>query len=509
MAVDPVAAELSHVGSSLARAAGLANGVGAIIVFGYLAVLPRVFATRSAIAAGRSIDPVVVAAFVGYFVLSGVVGALTGSRLGRPLAAWAARGGDPTETERAAVLGQPWRQANNGFYYWAGAAIFFSVLVALRPHWTPLASAVTGGGITLAAVTVWLVSFLLVERAMRPVTAIALGGSGAPHGQRTLNIRAKFLWTWALGAGVPLLAIAGTPLLARDAVVPLDEVLVVIALAVGAYLVLSSSRSVADPISEVTATMERVADGDLKSKVSVDDASEVGRLQAGFNSMVAGLRERALLEDLFGRHVGIDVARHELERGVGLGGELREISALFVDVIGSTSMTQERPANAVVDMLNALFAAIARCAEAEGGWVNKFVGDAALVIVGAPRECADHAARALRIATAVRSEVVALARAHEGLDVGIGVSTGVAVAGNIGAEQRYEYTVIGDPVNEASRLSDAAKLAEGRVLASSEAVAAAGADGAQWEPYAELELRGRAQRTRAYRPLGVTSAATE
>jgi len=500
---DRVKAQLLRSGALLARAGGLANGLGAVIVFVYLAVLPSVFASTATIAAGRNTGlPVVVGVFAGYFVLSGVVGAIIGARLARPLTAWAARGGQPTETERLAALRQPWIQATHAFCYWAGAAILFAVVVALLPQTTPLSLAVTFFGVMLAAMTVWLVQFLLVERAMRPVTAMALAGSGAEHGQRTLTIRAKFLLTWALGAGIPLLWIAGTPLLAKDAVIPLDEVLVVIALGVGAFLVLSSSRSVADPITHVTSTLERVAQGDLDSTVSVDDASEVGRLQAGFNNMVAGLRERALLEDLFGRHVGIEVARHELERGVGLGGELREISALFVDVIGSTAMAQREPATTVVDALNSLFTAVARCAEAEGGGVNKFLGDAALVIVGAPQACPDHAARALRIARAVRREVDALALVHAGLDVGTGVSTGLAVAGNIGAEQRYEYTVIGDPVNEAARLSDAAKSAPGRVLASEAAVVVAATEGVNWQPYAEIELRGRGQPTHAYEPSG-------
>ncbi|TML63312.1 MAG: adenylate/guanylate cyclase domain-containing protein, partial [Actinobacteria bacterium] len=143
---------------------------------------------------------------------------------------------------------------------------------------------------------------------------------------------------------------------------------------------------------------------------------------------------------------------------------------MFVDLIGSTSLAQSRPPEDVVAVLNALFAAVVGAVGAEGGWVNKFEGDGALCIFGAPDVQPDHAARALRSARSLRATLAQL----DDVDVGIGVSAGVVVAGNVGAEQRYEYTVIGDPVNEAARLTDEAKRQPGRVLAGESAVRIAG-----------------------------------
>jgi adenylate cyclase len=87
-----------------------------------------------------------------------------------------------------------------------------------------------------------------------------------------------------------------------------------------------SARSVAEPITAVRGALARVRAGDFRVRLAVDDGSEVGLLQAGFNEMAMGLRER--LRDLFGRHVGEDVARRALEAGVSLGGDRREIAAL-------------------------------------------------------------------------------------------------------------------------------------------------------------------------------------
>jgi adenylate cyclase len=235
-------------------------------------------------------------------------------------------------------------------------------------------------------------------------------------------------------------------------------------------------------------------------EVPVDDGAEVGLLQAGFNKMVSGLRERRQLQDLFGRYVGEDVARQAIERGVALGGERREVSALFVDLIGSTTLTQTQSPDDVVALLNRFFDVVVRAVAAEGGWVNKFEGDGALCVFGAPMNQDDHATRALRAARTIRRELLALNAAQIGLDAAIGVSSGSAVAGNVGAEQRYEYTVIGDPVNEAARLTDEAKHRLGRVLASEEAVARADGEARSWTVADELQLRGRVEPTLVYEP---------
>jgi adenylate cyclase len=184
--------------------------------------------------------------------------------------------------------------------------------------------------------------------------------------------------------------------------------------------------------------------------------------------------------------------RYAVEHGVGLGGEVREVSALFVDVVGSTAMAQRLAPTEVVALLNELFRLVVRAVGGEGGWVNKFEGDAALCVFGAPMAQPDHAARALRAARRLRDDLMAWG----GLDVGIGVSSGPAVAGNVGAEERYEYTVIGDPVNEAARLSEAAKAVPQRALASSGAVGAAGTGG--WLPAGALALRGRSEPTEVF-----------
>jgi adenylate cyclase len=245
----------------------------------------------------------------------------------------------------------------------------------------------------------------------------------------------------------------------------------------------------------VRSGLERVQAGDLDTTVPVDDGGEIGMLQAGFNRMASGLREREQLRDLFGRHVGEEVARQAVEQSAGLGGEQRAASVLFVDLVGSTAIAQEQAPDDVVSMLNEFFGQVVRTVAAEGGWVNKFEGDGALCVFGAPADQPDHAARALR---AARTLGVAQ-RDH--LPAGIGVTSGTVVAGNVGAEQRYEYTVIGDPVNEAARLTEEAKHHAGHVLASKSTVMSAGAEGSNWTEIGTFPLRGRSEPTVAFAPV--------
>jgi adenylate cyclase len=310
--------------------------------------------------------------------------------------------------------------------------------------------------------------------------------------------------SWALGADLFLVMI-GLTYLGRPAGDPPSAAaiwfLVDSGLVAGAIVLYVAARSVADPLRELRRAVGRVRAGDLDVEVAVDDGAEVGLLQAGFNKMVADLRERRQLEDLFGRYVGQDVARDALERGVRLGGERREVSALFVDLIGSTTLTQTRSPDEVVGILNRFFEIVVRTVAAEGGWVNKFEGDGALCVFGAPVAQDDHATRALRAARTIRREILALTATQPGFDAALGVSSGTAVAGHVGAEQRYEYTVIGDPVNEAARLTDEAKHRLGRVLASDEAVARCDGEARSWVVADELQLRGRSEPTLVYEPV--------
>jgi adenylate cyclase len=321
---------------------------------------------------------------------------------------------------------------------------------------------------------------------------------------------------WSLGTGVPLLGIV---MVALAGVADGDEdptrlaatvgFLAVIGFAVGLLAIAVASRSIADPIGAVRDGMARVEEGELEVSVPVDDGSEVGLLEAGFNRMAAGLRERERLRDLFGRHVGREVARAALQEDgdVQLGGEVREVAVVYADVIGSTSLAGRRPPHEVVALLNDFFRLVVETVEEQGGWVNKFEGDAALCIFGAPTARPDAACDALRAARRLGER---LDEGLQGADAGIGVSAGAAVAGNVGTEERFEYTVIGDPVNEAARLSELAKRRPERLLASSGVIERVGAEEAAcWEVREEVVLRGRDEPTALAKPVRPGRGASE
>ncbi len=165
---------------------------------------------------------------------------------------------------------------------------------------------------------------------------------------------------------------------------------------------------------------------------------------------------------------------------------------LFVDLVGSTKMALDMAPEELVAMLNSFFALVVDIVERHDGWVNKFEGDAALAVFGAPQGVADHAGSAL---AAARELAAAIASGHPRLAAGIGVSSGMAVAGNIGDPRRYEYTVVGDPVNEAARLSEHAKSHGGIAASRSTLERADSREAARWRVVTSCVLRGRATAT--------------
>ena len=429
-----------------------------------------------------------------------VVGATWGTTRALRALRWTIEGRDPTPTERSRALRVARSLTAMQGLLWVGGTVFFTLLsFTVQPERT-LATGLTVG---IASVVVVTIGYLLTEFAMRPVAARALRGARMkrPTG---LGAATRVLMFWWLGTGAPVLGLVVVGILALTTEELTQTELAVTVLVLGGVVLLFgffvmwlTSRSVVAPIVGVTEAMRDVERGEFGTAVEVFDGSELGMLQSGFNQMSAGLLEREKLRDAFGRQVGRDVAAAALD-DVELGGETRTVSVLFTDLVGSTTYAAEREPDEVVAMLNQYFGVIIEEVDRQGGLVNKFMGDAVLAIFGAPTRLDDHAGSALAAARAIAS------RLDEGLDdvrAGIGVATGDAVAGYVGGESRFEYTVIGDAVNAASRLTELAKGVPGGVLADRQSVDAASADEAgHWRDHDTTTLRGRTSETRTAVP---------
>jgi len=440
-------------------------------------------------------------AFPIYFLAALLIGAVWSTRLARRVTRWVLEERPATRREQIATLQLPLRLTMIEVVLWLLAAVVFSVLtLALEPQsfLRVVVTIIDGGTVTCAA------SYLLTEFALRPIAARALADEPPPRRLLAAGLEARTVFFWAVGSGVPVLGLMLTAVLALIEGDVSSTRLSVVILALGAvvlvfgwFLTLLSARSVVAPVRSVRNALTVIGGGDLNVRIPVFDGTELGSLQAGFNRMAAGLRERERLRDLFGRYVGTDVVREALTSD-SLGGEERFAAMLFVDLVGSTELAAARPPTEVVHLLNQFFVIVVDEVDRHGGFVNKFAGDAVLAVFGAPTELPDAAGSALRAGRALARR---LAEELPEATAGIGVTAGIVVAGTVGDVRRHEYTVIGDPVNEAARLSELAKSAPGRLVASMNAVEeAAPAEAAHWEAGDTVTVRGRLQPTRLALP---------
>lgn len=433
-----------------------------------------------------------------YVAVAVIVGAAVGTRQTVRALRWSFTDGTPTDRERIRTL----RAARNLTIMQAGlwgAATFMFTLLAIIIQ--PGRAVTTGLTVGIASVVVVTIAFLLSEFALRPVAARALIGAGLTQ-RHGMGVSARLLVFWWLGTGAPVLGLVVVAILSLSSdsfgLTKLAVVVMVlggVVILFGFFVMWLSARAVVAPVMGVARALRQVEDGRFGTEVQVFDGSELGLLQAGFNRMSQGLAEREQLRDAFGRQVGRDVAAAALG-DVSLGGETRQLSVLFVDIVGSTAFAAEREPAEVVAMLNGFFAVIIDEVDKHHGLVNKFMGDAVLAIFGAPTELEDHAGHAL---AAARGIAARLADAVGEVRAGVGVATGAAVAGYVGHESRFEYTVIGDAVNAASRLTDLAKGVDSGLMADRASIdAAQGSESSLWEPYDETVLRGRSEPTQTF-----------
>ena len=437
-----------------------------------------------------------------YIVIALALGAYLITRRLTTALRWAIEERKPTPAdERATFLAPLWVAVGVLALWGIGAALMTTLYGLADRTFIPI----VGFSVSFVGILVATASYLFTEFALRPVAAQALEAGRAPR-RLAPGIMGRTLTVWLLSSGVPVLGITLTAFFALTlrnlSETQFGVAVLIISIATlifGFVLMWILSWLTATPVRVVRAALKRVERGDLRGDLVVFDGTELGELQRGFNSMVDGLRERERVRDLFGRHVGREVAAAAEREKPKLGGEERHVAVVFVDIVGSTQLVTSRPAAEVVQLLNRFFAVVVEEVDRNHGLVNKFEGDAVLAVFGAPNRLdrpEDHALAAARaIASRLDSEVPEC-------PAGIGVTAGQAVAGNVGAKERFEYTVIGEPVNEAARLCELAKDQPGRLLASSDTVnAASESERARWSLGETVMLRGHGQPTRLAAPV--------
>lgn len=230
------------------------------------------------------------------------------------------------------------------------------------------------------------------------------------------------------------------------------------ALLLSALLGVALSRSLTRPMRALVAATGRVAEGDFDAEVAATSDDEMGTLAHAFNDMTRGLRAREQYRSVLNKVVSHDVFEELMRGDVELGGESREVSVLFADIRGFTPLTEGMAPQEVIALLNGCMEYLSRAIDAERGVVDKYIGDEVMAVFGAPVVMEDHARRAVSAAVRMREGIAAFnadreRRGEPPIAIGVGINSGVAVAGNMGSTNRMNYTVVGDMVNLASRLA--------------------------------------------------------
>jgi class 3 adenylate cyclase len=307
------------------------------------------------------------------------------------------------------------------------------------------------------------------EAAMRPARVAIAGDTGI--GDSLPRSRPTFAaWSSVLMLAVAFaFAVAGAMLAAvfdRVSEVPVLGVVIASALTLGFGVPMTVGVAFSpslQPIRDLAEGTERVAAGDYSRRVPAVQDDDLGALAASFNRMQAGLAERQRLQAAFGTYVDPALAARLLQQGDDVfTGERRQVTVMFVDIRDFTPFAEANSAEDTVARLNALFEIVVPAVVDAGGHVNKFLGDGALAVFGAPNDLADHADAAVRAAVLIHRLVAE--RFGGTLRIGIAINTGVVIAGTIGGGGKLEFTLIGDTVNVAARVEQLTKTTGDAIL---------------------------------------------
>lgn len=272
------------------------------------------------------------------------------------------------------------------------------------------------------------------------------------------------------------------------------------------------ARRVTRPVLMLADAAERISGGGygqidpLGRSAEFGRSHEFGAVAAAFDNMVRGLVERDQARSLLGKVVSPAIAEELLSRRIEFGGQEQEVSLLFSDIQGFTSLSEGRSPSTILAMLNTYLSEMSALVDAHGGVVDKYIGDAVMALFGAPLVAEDDPQRAVLAALAMVAAMPELNRKFAAmgwppLSIRVGIHSGNVVAGNIGSETRSNYTVLGDTVNLASRLEGLCKRYAVGIIASASTMRRC--KGIAFRELDRVRVRGKREAVGIYEPLGM------
>jgi adenylate cyclase len=264
------------------------------------------------------------------------------------------------------------------------------------------------------------------------------------------------------------------------------------------------AQRITRPVTELAELAREVERGNYEVKVPGNSKDEIGALANAFHGMVRGLAERDRMRDVLGKVASSEVVTELMASRIELGGAEVEATVMFTDMRNFTTIAETLSPQQSLQFLNRVLTDVSEVIESHGGVIDKYLGDGAMALFGAPVRREDDAQRAVVAALEIRDRVVTLGPELAALglphaQVGIGVNTARMVAGNIGSPSRLNYTVLGDGVNLAARLEGLTKRYQVPIVCGSRTREAV--TGFIWRELDKVRVRGKTVAERIYEPL--------
>jgi len=352
---------------------------------------------------------------------------------------------------------------------WLGAYLFYSTMLVR----SGLGTLEFGGGflrfLFTSLVTMIFAFFVLQTIQQRWLSPFFFPQGGIHQTRGALRIRIATRLTAMLFACniVPLTGLLhvlhalpraeAPPEPAVSSIVPTLTLDIAVFMVMGIWVTFLVTRNFTRPLQSMTRVLRGIQQGDLDERVRVTTNDEIGYSGDAINEMAAGLKERDMVKDTFGKYVSEEVRDEILSGRIPLDGEAREVTVLFADLRNFTPMVEITPPKVVVQVINRYFQEMEEAVHRHRGLVLQYIGDEIEAVFGAPVPQEDHPTDAVRAALEMRERLEVLNRVLEAqglptLSHGIGIHTGRVVAANIGSSNRLSYALVGDTVNLASRL---------------------------------------------------------